>query len=269
VTYTAKDRIRVMDARYRKEYNYRRYLGIPTSLVPADQAREHIKTLLDLGWSSTALEQMAGARVSGTTLLYLADGVHATIERATQAAVFSIPITLAPTATVDDRVHVPALGAERRVRALMRLGWHHEAMKTECGIDTTHFARSTYTTALAYRWRAIDTMYRRLYMSRGPSELTASRAARAEFAPPLAWDHIDDPNEEPRGWRRGVLDRAVELRELDGYRVGISEACRRLNVSRDALQKWCERHDMSPLYSRLIDRENPNAARHRNTEGAA
>ncbi len=210
-TYTAKDRIRIMDARYRKEYNYRRYLGIPTSLVPADQARAHVNRLLDLGWS--------------------------------------IPYTLAPTPTVDDTAHIPALGAERRVKALMRIGWPHDTMRNECGINTSHLARSTYPTALAYRWRAIDTMYQRLSMRRGPSELTASRAAKMEFAPPLAWTNIDDPLETPTGWRRGITDRAVELRELNRLQVGITEACKRLDVSRDGLQKWCERHDMGDLYS--------------------
>ena len=266
-TYTAKDRIRIMDARYRKEYNYRRYLGIPTSLVPADEARAHVNRLLDLGWSSNALEQMANNKVSSTGLLYLAQGRHATIERKTQAAVLGIPYTLAPTPTVDDTAHIPALGAERRVKALMRIGWPHDTMRNECGINTSHLARSTYPTALAYRWRAIDTMYQRLSMRRGPSELTASRAAKMEFAPPLAWTNIDDPLETPTGWRRGITDRAVELRELNRLQVGITEACKRLDVSRDGLQKWCERHDMGDLYSRLVDREQARYWRNGSAEG--
>ncbi len=132
-TYTAKDRIRIMDARYRKEYNYRRYLGIPTSLVPADEARAHVNRLLDLGWSSNALEQMADNKVSSTGLLYLAQGRHATIERKTQAAVLGIPYTLAPTPTVDDTAHIHAtrtIRAHRQprrqdgVRATPRLDQH-------------------------------------------------------------------------------------------------------------------------------------------------
>jgi hypothetical protein len=256
-----------MDARYRKQYKYRRYQGIPTSLVPADQARAHINRMLELGWSANALEQMAGGRVTSTTLMNLAYSVHPTIERTTQAAVLSIPITLAPTPHVDDRALIPAQGAERRVRALMRIGWTHDAMRAECRIETAHLARGTYPTTVVRKWRAIDDMYQRLCMRRGPSMVAADRACRAGFAPPLAWNDIDDPGEEPNGWRRGVLDRAVELRDLDAQRVGITEACRRLGASREAIERWCARHDMTPLYGRLVDREQGRYWRNGVAEG--
>src|SRR5688572_23156843 len=125
MTYTAADRRRVKDAQYRKLRNYHVYRGIPTSLVPADTAAQHILALTALAWSYKALEQTIGGAVSNTTLANLATQTHGTIERKTERAALSIPYSLAPTNAVDDTALIPTLGAERRVKALLALGWTH------------------------------------------------------------------------------------------------------------------------------------------------
>jgi hypothetical protein len=198
MTYTATDRIRITDAQYRKIRNYRIYRGLPTGLVPADTATQHIRALTALGWSYNALEQTIGGAVTGTTLANLGAQTHGTIERKTRAAALSLPYTLAPTPAVDDTALIPTLGAERRVKALLALGWTHDEMRRR-GNVTVHLARGSYTQMLARRWRDIDAMYAELCMTPGPSRHTASRAAKVGYAPPLAWDDIDDPNEKPAG----------------------------------------------------------------------
>jgi hypothetical protein len=254
MTYTATDRIKITDAQYRKIRNYRIYRGLPTGLVPADTATRHIRALTALGWSYNALEQTIGGAVTGTTLANLGAQTHGTIERKTRAAALSLPYTLAPSTAVDDTALIPTLGAERRVKALLALGWTHDEMRNR-GNVTVHLARGSYTQMLARRWRDIDNMYAELCMTPGPSRHTANRAARVGYAPPLAYDNIDDPNETPVGWQYVAGSRLEQIRELDAQGVSISEACRRLHCSRDALEKWAERNDMVDIYKSLTARE--------------
>lgn len=195
----AADLRRAKDRDYRKRRALKQLRGIPTSLLPADEAGAHVRRLNDLGWSFNALEAMAGGAVTSVTLGNLATGRHPAVERKTAAVVLAIPYTLAPSARVPDVALVPLLGARRRVHALMRLGWNHAAMKTLIG-DTSHIARASYTTLSARRWRLVDAMYETHCMTPGPSQMTANRARAAGFAPPLAWDdQIDHPDARPVG----------------------------------------------------------------------
>jgi hypothetical protein len=232
VTYTAKDRIRVKDAQYRRTYILRRHHGIPTSLVPADRARAHLAALLELGWSAKALAAMSNG-VTGTTLNNLQHGTHQTIERATATAVLSIPHTLAPNTNVPDKSLIPTLGAERRVQALMALGWTHDSMRAHAA-NTTHLARSTYKQMLASRWRAVDDMYQQLSMQPGPSPTTAKRANAAGWVTPLAWDNIDNPNETPNvGGHDDDIDPVVVARLLAGHNVPATRAERT-----EVIRRW-------------------------------
>jgi hypothetical protein len=50
------------------------------------------------------------------------------------------------------------------------------------------------------------------------------------------------------------------LADVDEDGGNIFEACRRLNVRRRALERWCDRHGMSDVFSRLVRRANPDWA---------
>lgn len=233
MSYTAQDRMRVKDAEYRRTYKLRRYRGIPTSLIPAQPARDHLAQLIELGWSAKALAAMSNNAVTGTTLNNLHQGAHETIERATAAAVLSIPLTLAPNQHVHNTALIPTLGAERRIHALMTLGWNHDAMRPHAG-NTTHLARGTYKQMLASRWRAVDAMYQELSMRPGPSTHTAGRAKAAGWSPPLGWDQIDDPTETPNvGGTDTDLDPVVIMRLLSGRPVPSTRA-----EKVEALRRW-------------------------------
>lgn len=194
---------RTKDREYRKRRALKLLRGIPTNLIPADEARDHVQRLNNLGWSFNALEEMAGGAISSVTLGNLATGRHSTVERKTAAAALAIPYTLAPSARVSDEALVPTLGARRRVHAMLRLGWNHAAMRPLAG-DTTHISRGTYSTISARRWRQVDAFYQAHCMTPGPSSTTVARARAAGFAPPLAWDdHIDHADASPVGDQKG------------------------------------------------------------------
>lgn len=95
---------------------------------------------------------------------------------------------------------VPALGSQRRIRALAAIGWPFAQISAELGRKATH---ESIATLLRQAWvqretaNRIDAVYRRLCMTPGPNPTVAKRAQLNHWAPPLAWDDIDDPDEEP------------------------------------------------------------------------
>lgn len=162
---------------------------------------------------------------------------------------------------------VPALGAQRRIQALMRMGWtsvdiaktggwHHRnailrILKGQRGRPTTWLQRHT------------DTKVREIYeqMSMTPPESTmvrrriAAMAERNGWPPPLAWDDIDDPSECPTDWAYIPATRHETFAELVDRGAGVSEVCRVLKLSRDSLQKWCARSGLSEEFRTIVGRE--------------
>jgi hypothetical protein len=105
------------------------------------------------------------------------------------------------------RAHVvTAVGVQRRVRALAALGWSAPAVQARCGIWVStladlrrrepQFVRSNIAAT-------VTAVYEELSMQVPPEGKSAGRtrywARRNGYLPPLAWDDIDDPLEEPKG----------------------------------------------------------------------
>jgi hypothetical protein len=106
---------------------------------------------------------------------------------------------------------VPALGSQRRIQALHRLGWTMQAIAQEASrgreqlkgiMEQQHVSRPVA--------QMVADVYGRLSMTlpapkdqweRGRVTATRAKAERNGWAPPLAWDDIDDPNERPSGHR--------------------------------------------------------------------
>lgn len=95
---------------------------------------------------------------------------------------------------------VPAIGSQRRIRALMAIGWRSRDIAQRIGwvsgeLDPI-FRRPSIRRETAERIRAV---YDALADIPGPSEQTYRRARRAGYLPPLWYDDdtIDDPNYQP------------------------------------------------------------------------
>lgn len=170
------------------------------------------------------------------------------------------------------------VGIQRRLRALGLLGWSMQSIADRTGIYMTSLAELRRNEALKFVRveiaEKILAVWADLSLTVAPdshsSRETAARAARRGWIPGLAWDDIDDPDEQPVGWEYQAPDRGEILRDLAARGAGVSEACRALSVTRAALQKWCSNHDMSPLYLRLVSRENGmNFAGNQHTEEVA
>lgn len=96
---------------------------------------------------------------------------------------------------------VDCIGTQRRIRALVAVGWHYKALAAElfwpvsflCTLATNPRPVSTHTA------ERISEAYDRLRYQRGPSPLAARRALNKGWAQPWAWhdDLIDDPHTQP------------------------------------------------------------------------
>lgn len=102
---------------------------------------------------------------------------------------------------------VPALGAQRRIRALVRMGWRYQdiaAIAFPNSTSSKQFIKAIMGRQTMHRstFEAIDRAYSRLSANRGPSQQNATLALNRGWPPPLAWDDIDDANEKPQGYLR-------------------------------------------------------------------
>ena len=164
---------------------------------------------------------------------------------------------------------VPAIGAQRRIRALMRLGWTSTDIAQAAGCHERNYVlrilngqKGKPTTWLERKTdKAIRDVYERLSM-RLPDPAphrarTRALAERRGYPPPLAWDDIDNPDEEPSGmkrvpsWTAHAEARRADLEHFVGADMSLDEACRELSLDRDSLWQWCKRHDALGIYERL------------------
>lgn len=97
---------------------------------------------------------------------------------------------------------VPSLGTRRRVRALQALGYSVPAIASEASLPAKTVLDLCYRSdrVRAETANAIAATYERLCMTpaTGPySNRSRLCAQRKGWAPPLAWDDIDNPDERP------------------------------------------------------------------------
>lgn len=109
-----------------------------------------------------------------------------------------------------DRLYIDSTGSARRIRALMALGWRYSDIDAAAGYDGP---RPTWSHNIVNQARVhvdtaakVDAVYRQLGMTLGPSVRVRNVAAKRGWAPPLAWDNIDDPNERPKGSTNAGLE---------------------------------------------------------------
>ena len=94
---------------------------------------------------------------------------------------------------------VPAIGARRRLQALMVNGWPSHDLMAHLGYSTGGnwilYAESLHVDTAD----RVAKMYDRLWDKPGPSKWVATWARNKGFAPPMAWDDvlIDDPLCQP------------------------------------------------------------------------
>lgn len=103
-----------------------------------------------------------------------------------------------------DALVIDATGTHRRIQALQRMGWRAEDIGRRLNPDYPRPRSNVWQilhrpTVHIDTARAVERVFRELEMQRGPSRLTEKYAIRQGWAPPAAWDDIDDPQCKPQG----------------------------------------------------------------------
>jgi hypothetical protein len=233
--------------------------------VPTHRAQAHLQELQKYV-SLSALE--SAGNISRGHMTQILNGTIKRIGRHTEHAILTIPLN-----EITGNRWVKATGARRRLQALHALGYSFERIARECKSAKqlmATIARNDREWLTADMDRRIREVYDQLSMKL-PDAATPhlqvgitksrNRAQQLGWAPPLAWNDIDNPDEQPTGIhdpnriQPHTAHRREHLLDLDDCAASLSEACRRLNITPDALEKWCERHDLAALYVRLRGRE--------------
>lgn len=170
------------------------------------------------------------------------------------------------------QVNRPACGAQRRLQALMALGWslvelgerlgRSRPAMTDLLRQVDHVQWATYT--------AVRDLYDELWDARPPEDTTDQRRAatrarrraqREGWALPMAWDDdrgprgIDNPEATP--WAPAA--RRVHTIDViaDAAHLGrtATETAAALGIQRDTVYATCRRYDELDLWERLTRRE--------------
>jgi hypothetical protein len=226
-----------------RRYRKLQHAGAVTR-VTSDEAWRILTTLTRDGWSAAAIASAAGLPDECVEHVLATPGrrIGATIAAA-------IADHGQPT-----RGHVGAIPARRKLQALAALG-HPPARVAEAaslGVSTIHAVARATTVRITPRVNTrVDEAYRALSMEPGTHSVVRSRAIARGWAPPLAWDDIDDVGAVPLGlpdpW---VVPRGIDIGEVEFLtRTGavMETAARRLGKTTEALERACHRagrHDL-------------------------
>lgn len=144
---------------------------------------------------------------------------------------------------------VPALGAQRRLQALMALGWSSHSIAVAAGVPhRNHVWRiihgqkgkpTRWIQRSTHEWvcRVYDDLSMKLPDGRYVAR-TRAYASRNSWPPPLCWDDIDDPNEQPRGIRTNDRrDLLADWADLRAAGESIEHAAARLGVTVGAIER--------------------------------
>ena len=243
-----------------KRHRLRKLRG-ETAYVDAAPIRDHLEVLYAAGWSLNSIAGVSG--VPATTLSKIGTHQQGTVRPQTIARVLAVdPDALADRTNRDGREpFVSKVGCERRIQALMFLGWTHEAMRAHCGIRTAVVLHQQGRWITRSTHDAIASMYRDLCSKPGPSARTVARAKKAGYVGPLAWNNIDrdpEPYADLDGETCEDIDPVVVERLLLGDRVPSTraekvEAMRRWRARGGSEKAFCELHGWKP--GRYVTRE--------------
>lgn len=176
-------------------------------------------------------------------------------------------------------VKVDATGTQRRLKALMALGWTQSDIAAELGITASRvgFITNKYPRVYRQTAQAVSELYDRWSMivpaDTGPRrrghnmrhEIARRMAARKGWLPPLAWDDIDDPDEDPKsrpvpirpaGRQDLKPDRIEDIAWMADSNETLTSAAARLDVTVEDLWVTCKRAGRKDLYWRLAARDD-------------
>lgn len=219
-------------ARYLKRWQYERSHGL-LRLDSTSDTRRHIDILIGLGWSLRSIAGAAGC--SPTTIVRIRDGA-AKGQKAVLARILDVDPEQVPSHRSNQtrEPFVPRIGTNRRLQALLYMGWPHSEISTRAGLQTATLLNQQGRWVTRSNHDKVAKVFAELAMKPGPSARTRGWARRFGYAGPLDWDDIDHDTEPRRvDATAHVDDVAVERRIAGDKTVALNEAEQQL-----ALDRW-------------------------------
>jgi len=149
------------------------------------------------------------------------------------------------------RSFVPAIGTQRRLRALARIGWTTSAIADRAGMSPARVGawqsgrHRQISRASAAR---IAEVYEKLSGTPGPSRRVREYAARHGWVAPLMWEDLDIDNPEVQPHRDApdphphakIIEE--DLRHLLGYGMTVERVAQHLGVQAPSLRTYLYRN---------------------------
>lgn len=208
--------------RYAKRWRQEKSRGV-THTLPIDEVACHVDKLIAAGGSITGIGEAAD--VHWTVIGELARRQRKRIHTVTARRILAVTVTDLMRRSSGS---VPAVGAIRRVRALLALGHSHATITSRMPGAGPRFAMQLISRHPLRVSRgmhdAICVAFDELSMMPGASKVTRDRALRAGYKPPLWWDEadLDDPYADTRAPQTEdgeVVDRVAVRRRMEGDRT--------------------------------------------------
>jgi transcriptional regulator with XRE-family HTH domain len=241
---------RKASSNYAKRRHWLALYGRPTTrLVDAEPARRHVRTLQAQNIGCKRIAELAGVPAAAMRRLVYDGGKGKPVRRMKPEAAAAILAVRRPEPNL--RVQVSAIGTQRRLRALIALGWTQRQLADRIGCSYAQFGQIVGGRQNKVEYRravAVRELYDELWdmpPNGDQRSITRSRnhASRRGWALPAAWDDdlIDIPEAEPwhgESSRRGRI-RRVYLDDVEHLRrFGMSDdaIAEKLGVRRSAIQ---------------------------------
>ena len=240
----------------------KRYYALGERHTPTRRAaRTRLDRWTDEGYGSEWIASATGIPF-GTIWHLTHDSASDLPHIANARAIIAADITTATTGKRD------AHGVTRRLQALAALGWGGPEIAAASGLPAatiSGYQAGQRSQVTATTWHRVMAAWDQLADRRGASARTIKRARANRWAPPAAWDDIDNPASEPTGLSctsgdcpRPVLAQglcsghyeerrtgrtlknrtwidAEALRDFAGWGMTIQQAADRLGVQRDSI----------------------------------
>jgi hypothetical protein len=169
----------------------------PTEQLDPTPVREHIANLRTFGMSVQTIAHLAGEKRGALSQIVYPN--HSdylkwiTPERANRLLAVRFDLDAIPSGR-----NVDAAGTRRRIEALMRMGWSQGHIARALGVSRQRVSKYRQGAHVeSDTARAVRDLFRQWWDKPGPEVRAVNKAIREGFAPPLAWDDIDDPSATP------------------------------------------------------------------------
>ena len=228
------DACRTANKRYCKHYRAKT-VHRPVR-VDATPVRERLQEWVRQGYSQTQIGEAVGKK-SGDISKLLAG-------QPTTAPDIAARILRSPGPTGHPAcARVDSTGTIRRGRALHVIGYPIYMIAAGVPMATNHLGRilgwepAHVSAAIA---QGMTALYKQWSGRPGPSHFAVFDARRHGWHGPLAWDDIDNPNEQPETEQVGELElkrnelaaiRRAEIEHLDSFGLPIGEIAARLDIA--------------------------------------